>query len=794
VISVEQNMSLRAASRRARIGGLVLGLSCAAVIAPPSAQADHEISYFPSFYPQEIRIEPLDPEAAAREFINKTDPLHAYVGTAPRFSGEIPEHLKPVESLKSLIAVSVNPRSSRLQNREARCRAIGQGVTALATQPDVVIHPYPITPYHADYLGHADRVSPSKARREPTEAAVPTFRAGADLSLLSPQARVQATDWDLSLEEISVSALLIKAGIGFNDWPAPPWTKEGWFQAYQLLRPAISQASDREQADEIYERLTRNEFRDRTEQLNLERRLLAALIGSCERAVVGYRLRQEFYNDDFSNGIENIAVDSQSGLNSAVFPRTVKLKDFLWNGWLRVGIHPRPTAAWNPIAGFTDAAGRLVWSTVGDNAFLPIPYNSRWVQNRVEVRTTDEPSIKRSVRIPDDALMPQSITGKLGPVGSARGATTKVLYRVSASTFSDDTVMEAADLLYPYALAFRWGAGEQNAATHDPEIATTTRLIRERLRGVKIIRVEETRRPVADLTFTYRSPIIEVYLDNLTFDEQENALIAPPWSSVPWHVLALMEAAVERGIAAFSRGEAERRGLPWLDLVRDPAQLKTFGALIKEFAQTGYRPAALELLVGPETAKARWQLLDKFIEANGHLLVTNGPYRLKAWSPDVFVFEVVRDFTYPVGLGTFDGFTYPARALISGIERAGDLVLVTTDAEFAVKQQRDHRLVRAPLQRDTLRGMRPIRPESHYVVIGQDGRAADAGSLVRQPDNRFAVSLPTTLQPGVYTLFTAIFLDGNTISPAIGRIELRNSGLADKAERAGDAKGEGARP
>ncbi len=118
---------------------------------------------------------------------------------------------------------------------------------------------------------------------------------------------------------------------------------------------------------------------------------------------------------------------------------------------------------------------------------------------------------------------------------------------------------------------------------------------------------------------------------------------------------------------------------------------------------------------------------------------------------------------------------------------------VTADAEFAVKQQRDHRLVRAPLQRGTLRGTRPIRPESHYVVIDQDGRVADAGSLVRQPDNRFAVSLPT-LQSGGYTLFTAIFLDGNTISPAIGRIEFLNSGTADKAQRAGDAKGEERKP
>lgn len=782
-------MSLHAASPRARIAGLVLGLTCAVAIAPPSALADHAVSYFPSFYPHEIRIEPLDPEGAAREFVNKIDPLHVYVGAAPRFSGQLPEHLKSVESLKSLITLSVNPQSSMLQGREARCHAIEQAAAALTAPPDVVMHPYPITPYHADYLGHADRVLPDKAAREASDTTTPTFRAGADVSLLSPQAHVQATDWDVSLDETSVSALLIEAGVGFNDWPAPPWTKEGWFQAYQLLRPALSQASDREQADELYERLTHNEFRDRTEQLNLERELVAALIGTCERAVIGYRLRREFYNDDYSDGIENIAIDSQSGLNSAVFLRTVKLKDFLWNGSLRVGVYPRPTAAWNPIAGFTDAAGRLVWSTVGDNAFLPIPFNSRWVQNRAEIRITDEPSIKRSVRVPDDALMPQAITGRLAPVGPGHGATAKVLYRLSASDFADGSVMEAADLLYPYALAFRWGAGGQNAASRDPEIAAATRLIRERLRGVKLVRVEETSRSVADQTFTYRSPIIEVYLDNLTFDEQENALIAPPWSPVPWHVLALMEAAVERGIAAFSRGEAERRHLPWLDLVRDPTQLKKFRALIKEFAQTGYRPAALELLIGPETAKARWQLLDKFVEANGHLLVTNGPYRLKAWSPETFVFEVVRDFTYPVGLGTFNDFAYPARALISGMERAGDLVLVSADAEFAVKQQRDHRLVRAPLRPDTLRGiLQPIRPESHYVAISQHGRVAATGSLVRQPDNRFAASLPTTLRSGVYTLFAAIFLDGNTINPAIGRIELRNSGTIGKAGRAGKAK------
>src|SRR5258708_19392826 len=126
-------MPLRAAWPRARRGGLVLGLVCAVVIASAPGQADHEVSYYPSFYPQEIRLEPLDPEAAAREFISKTDPLHAYVGTAPRFSGQIPEHLKSVESLKSLITVSVNPQSSRLHNPQPRCHAISHAPLALPT-------------------------------------------------------------------------------------------------------------------------------------------------------------------------------------------------------------------------------------------------------------------------------------------------------------------------------------------------------------------------------------------------------------------------------------------------------------------------------------------------------------------------------------------------------------------------------------------------------------------------------------------------------------------------------------
>ena len=155
--------------------------------------------------------------------------------------------------------------------------------------------------------------------------------------------------------------MLRAVSVGFNAWPAPPWVKEGWFQAYHLLQPTVSGAAERKHADELYGRLVEADYRDPAERLNIARDLITVLTRGCDRAVIGYRLRREFYTDDFSNGIENIAVDSQFGFNSGVVLRTLKLKDLPWNGWLRLGIDIRATAAWNPVAGFTDAPGRLVW-------------------------------------------------------------------------------------------------------------------------------------------------------------------------------------------------------------------------------------------------------------------------------------------------------------------------------------------------------------------------------------------------------------------------------------------------
>ena len=150
----------------------------------------------------------------------------------------------------------------------------------------------------------------------------------------------------------------------------------------RLLADALA-PGDRQRADRLLRQLEDGQFEAEAERYDAERRLVALLAGNCRRAVAGYTLRREWYDDEFSSGIENIACDSLSGLDSPVFIRTVKLKDFAWNGWLRLGVASPPVAAWNPVAGFTDPAGGLIWAALADPAAFPAPYGGGWTLDRI---------------------------------------------------------------------------------------------------------------------------------------------------------------------------------------------------------------------------------------------------------------------------------------------------------------------------------------------------------------------------------------------------------------------------
>jgi hypothetical protein len=366
-------------------GGFVLFLALGALAAASPARGGHEAPLYPSYYPQEIRIEAVAPASAGRLLAESA--VHAYVGREPIFTGPVPKSIRHVESLGSFVVVRVNPNSAKAKNGSAACAVAGTILKALAADlQGFVPHPYPITPYHADYLHHADRADAVKKRFLSAPAAVPGLRVQAQGAWAEKLTRGRWPDggpeWDARIEEVDIARLVALHRFVLNGWFGPPWLKEGWFHAYLLLAPMLADP-DRARAAAFLARLQSGALETGAEKINLERDLVALLTAGCRTVVAGYAVKREYYSAQYSDGIENIAFDSHAGLNAPIFVRTVKLKDFPWNGWLRLGVPEPPTAAWNPFGGFGDEAGRLIWWALGDPALFPEPYNAGWTLNRI---------------------------------------------------------------------------------------------------------------------------------------------------------------------------------------------------------------------------------------------------------------------------------------------------------------------------------------------------------------------------------------------------------------------------
>ncbi|MBI4246297.1 MAG: hypothetical protein HY614_03825 [Candidatus Rokubacteria bacterium] len=724
-----------------------------------TAEAGHESPFYPSFYPQEITIEHLAPPAAAEVLAKNT--LHAYVGADPFAPGAPPQNVRSVESLAGWVVVTINPA---LVPAERRCGSAGRVLAAIAGAGDAgwTFHPYPVTPYHADYLEHADLAETARARYRQAAGA----GAGGGLrlvargplarKLLGPRAGEESGPWEAAVEEIRLDGLLAAHRTNLDGGVGPPWLKRGWFHAWLLLH------ASGDERDATHGRLVAGAAADERERLNLERGLVSRLTRRCDRVVAGFVTRREYVNDDYSNGVENVARDSQAGLRSHVFPRTVKLKDFPWNGWLHVGVESALAAAWNPIAGFSDDAGRLLWAALGDPAFFSEPGGGGWVPNRVTAVGVTADSPPAGLAVPTDAVAPEAGTGALRPVGAGKRARTRVLYRAVLSSFHDGSRMMVADLLYPFGFAARWSGRDGDA-----EVARATARVRERLVAVKVLKVEtEVKNYGEDLKFTYEVPLVEVYLDHAA--AADAAAVAVPWSTVPWPVGVLMEEAVRRGWAAFSADEARRRGVPWLDLARDRKLQERLVALAEQFRAGGAVPEPLRGFVTADEARARWERVLAFQKKHGHLLVTNGPYRLDRWSPTTAVLQVFRDLSYPLGVGWFDRYAIPLGAAVTDVADHGGRLELRAAVDVVTRFARSHEIARAPLRRNAEAEVVVCR----YVVIGPDGAVARAGRA-RFDAGRFVVDLTGLGDPGTYRILVGLVVGGNTVHPEITMIEHR---------------------
>jgi hypothetical protein len=746
------------------------------MLSPTGAYPGHELPYYPSYYPQEIRIESVEPGSAAA--LLQKSAIQAYIGPSPFPGGKIPAGVGAAASFGSYLVLTFNPAAEAAPDQERRCTTASQIMSYLDGEHELYrYHPYPVTPYHMDYLHHFDALQAARQahRERAAKAHVPIDRSarvraqGRVAETLVPSSwRPTDAAWDAILEEIDVSALVAEDITNINGWQGPPWLKEGWYHAYRLLAPHLTDETVKATVEAIYQRLIDGDYQGREARLNLERKFVSLLTQECQRVVVGYTVKTEYYSVDYAAGIENIAHDAHAGFNSPIFIRTVKLKDFPWNGWLKLGMQAKPQAAWNPIGGFTDAVGRLIWSALGDPALLLAPHNSTWMANRFSPNIAISDARGEGISVPRDALLAEPHNGLLREVGEGRHASVKLIYRGLPSAFHDGTPMAVADLLYPYSMAMRWGTRRHtHAPGYDPAIEASTAVMRAKLAGVRVLGVEQEAKAFGELKLTQEVPVVEVYLNNTSADFPYIAAIAPPWTTLPWHLIALMEEAVTRGFAAFSTGEAQRRGVAWLDLARDQRLKDRLAALVAEFEVQGYRPEVLQGLATEAEARQRWGALKSFYQAHGHLLVTNGPYLLHNWDENAVVLQVFRDLSYPLGVGSYDKYAYPPRALITKLEARHNRLEMAAEMEKVEKAQRSYHVVREPLGNQAMVGVYRVKPLATYVVLSPQGEVRKVGTASYAGDGIFTIELQGKVPPGRYTVLTTLYLNDNYIEPDV---------------------------
>jgi hypothetical protein len=395
----------------------------------------------------------------------------------------------------------------------------------------------------------------------------------------------------------------------------------------------------------------------------------------------------------------------------------------------------------------------------------------------VERRAPAQP-VATEVAVPEDALLPEPGTGRLQAVGAGKAAKQKLTYRVLGSAFHDGTRMTAADVVYSYAFAYRWGVRVDGEDAHfDPLIAAATDIMRARLLGVRIVGTDTTSKSFrfGDFEYVRELLVVEVYTSTTPIDPEQDAVVAPPWSTLPWHLLALMEQAVERGWAAFSQSDARRRGVDWLDIVRSEAVRERLLGLLETFERDGYRPDPLTSLVSPQDARKRWSALRAFYKDHGHFLVTNGPYRLKRWSADSVTLEAFRDLSYPLGVGSFDAYAVPRRGFITKVEREGDRVRLFGDIEILQKHQRSYDIIRQPLQQIAADVVKRSAPECRYIVTDGEGRVVLAGQVPAGDDGLFLIDLSGKLTAGRFTLLAQIVVNANAMNAEIRHIPVEIS-------------------
>ena len=465
--------------------------------------------------------------------------------------------------------------------------------------------------------------------------------------------------WSLYTEGWGRSAFVKYDSVGLGQMYSP------WFSTMPGFNNPAYWNYKNDRLDELTQKIYTGGFESSEKRSQLIQEAVVEGINESVRIFLASKIDQYVANEKVS-GIVN---DFGAGVPSRFTPINAKSNsdEFV------IGVKQIYQGAWNPVMGLTDSYSRHIWGIISDPGTFKHPFTGETFPVRAEWQVeTAGPNGKLS--IPQGAIIWNPSLQKWKSVAQDTFATSKVTFDFKFSNWHNGQKMDMSDILHSLYFTIEWGTQtDENDITFDTEFTPRTSQIVQTIIGVNIID-EDT---------------IEVYVDYWHFDEGEIADWAVLWSSIPWEISSAMEKAVIEGKVSFSRSGAISKNVNWLSLIipKDAHIIKDY---LQEFKDSNYIPASLkENYQNSQYFQNRYDSSIRWIEANNHAMISNGPFYFKSYSPEsrTITVNAFDDDSYPFKVGEWAKFEKAELPIITNIEMKN---IIQRGEKFEIRVEANH--------------------------------------------------------------------------------------------------------
>ena len=383
---------------------------------------------------------------------------------------------------------------------------------------------------------------------------------------------------------------------------------------------------------------------------------------------------------------------------------------------LDIGVKQIHQGSWNTITGVQDLYSASIHSLIADAATFRHPYTGEVVSFRSPWREINTEGPIGKIDVPSDVIKWNQTLQQWVQAGEGSTAISKVTFTPLYSNWHHGIPMDVSDMMYADYFTYEWGTNTgPGDRTVDPEFTPAASEALKLSKGSRYITPNN----------------IESYIDIWHYDEKEIAGSGAFFATEPWEILAASERIVMDGRLAYSRSEAQAKGVEWYDpIVREHADM--IKAELQTMKNEQFVPPALRDIITVEDAIKRYDASISWIENHGHAIIRNGAFYLENFNVagGTITINAFRDSSYPFEVGHWSKYEVP---------RVADITSVNVPRIVAMGQS-------TPIRISVDVGGQPSSNVTvNYFVSNKDGIVVARGQAQPESPGQFNITLTSEM-------------------------------------------------